>query len=351
MYKIEVLKKIDRKRIDQWKELWKKAENANIYNSYEWFQACIETNTVKEYEVYLCYENEQLSALLPLHAYRCFGVKVLGSFDKDHLVDTPFLMKNYDSKLFKHFFNNIMQNKNIYLQKVDNKSAIMLHKVFPDLFFSLISVNPVVDIKGDPFMHMSNSTKAQVKKIIKRNEATLSFKTYTSQLEEHLETIFKLQNKSSKKARSMDIFENENIKLYYRNLIKYCKQFVCINLLYFENKPIAYEIGCMYKKHYAGDQISYHNDYKKLSPGRLIMFFLLSSLKNKEINELDMGGGISSYKMSVAGDYRLLYNVYYSPNSAVMIWWKLINRVRRMKQILFPKKFTRDHEFLFKTLS
>jgi len=54
--------------------------------------------------------------------------------------------------------------------------------------------------------------------------------------------------------------------------------------------------------------------------------------------------------MEFTSDYRVLYNIYYSPNFFVMLWWKLINKLRRLRQIIKPKKYTRDHEFLFKTI-
>lgn len=349
-YKIEVVKKVDKELQETWEALWEKAENANMYNSYPWFHTCLETGKIENYKVYLCYKNNNLVAILPLQQYRCFGIKVFGSFDKEHLVDTPFLIESYDKEIVKPFFEEILQKENIFLQKLDDKATKVVHEVFPNLFFTLMSVNPLLNLENDPFAHMSPSTLGQIKRIIHKNEDKLVFKTYRTNLPEHLKTIFALQNNSSKKARAMDIFADEKNRVYYSNLITYCKQFVCINILYFDDKPIVYEIGAMYHNHYAGDQISYHNDYKKLSPGRLLTFYLLSHLKQEKITELDMGGGISSYKMSVAGNYRLLYNMYYSPNSIVMFWWKVINKARRVKQILFPKKFTRDHEFLFKTL-
>ena len=76
----------------------------------------------------------------------------------------------------------------------------------------------------------------------------------------------------------------------------------------------------------------------------------MDGLNKKGVTIMDQGGGISSYKMSFANDYKLLYNVYFSHNPLTMLSWKMVNRARRIKQVIRPKKYTRDHEFLFKTL-
>jgi len=350
MYKTIIIKQIDQKFIHEWKRLWDKAENANMFNSYDWFKTTLELSKNKEYEIYVCYKDNQLVALLPLQTYKFLGVKVLGTVNKEHLIDTAFLIEKYNKELFGHFFEAIFRKKNIYFQKIDNKAAILFHDLFPHLLISLMSVNPTVDLSGDPFKNASPSMIAQIKRIIRKNSDHLEFAMHSENLEKHFGTMMKLQEESSKHVRSMDIFVDKENKKYYQRLIKNCSQFVRINILYFNKKPIAYEYGYLYKNFYTGDQISFHNDYRKLNPGKTLMFYLFAHLKKVGIKTLDMGGGISNYKMSYTQDYRTLYNIYYSNNIFIMIWWKTINNARRIKQVLFPKKFTRDHKFLFKTL-
>lgn len=348
-YKIQIINKLNNSFIDEWRSLWKTSENANIYNSYEWFLTCLETKTVKEYEMYACYKNNKLVALLPLQEYRVFGVKFWGTLDKEHQADTAFLMETYDGSLMKFFFEKVFANKNIYLQKVDSKASNLLHDNFPELFIYLMSVNPSIDLTKDPFEYVSSSNRYQIRKLLRDNEGKIVYKMYSSDLDKHLNELFALQKKSSKNERSIDIFEKETTKKYYQSLIKNCKYFIRINFLYFDKTPFAYELGFLYGKHYVGDQISYLHAYKKLSPGRLLMYSLFNYLKTEGIKDIDMGGGISSYKMSFAKDYRILYNVIYVKNRSVLFWLKTINKLRRAKQVFFPKKFTRDHEFLFKT--
>jgi len=348
-YRTSIVTKIDDQLINQWKQLWKRAENASAFNSYEWFTSCLEVKQDKEYELYLCYKNDILVGILPLESYRQFGIKVLGTIFKEHHIDTPFLVESYDKELFKHFFGFVFTGENIFLQKVDNKSTLILKKLFPDLFFSLMSVNPVVDLTQDPFAATHHSTVKQMKKILRTNPDTFRLAVYHDDLEKHIKEIFKLEEKSSKKTRSMDIFSHKENRDFYLTVIKNCKDMVRICFLYFNDLPVAYQYGYVFGNRFVGDQIAYRNEYSKLRPGKLIIYLLLNFLKEENFTMFDLGGGISTYKTEFTDKYRLLYNVYYSNNPIIVFWWKLINTIRRKKQILFPMKNTRDHEFLFRT--
>ena len=112
-----------------------------------------------------------------------------------------------------------------------------------------------------------------------------------------------------------------------------------ISFLFYENEPIVYEYGFLVNNYYVGEQIAYHNDYKKVSPGKIMLYYLLPNLVKQGVTVLDQGGGISDYKSLFSKEYRFLYNIYYSNNAVVMMWWKLINTIRRYKQLMFPKKF------------
>ena len=147
---------------------------------------------------------------------------------------------------------------------------------------------------------------------------------------------------------SSDIFSKKETRDFFYAIIRNCPDLVRICLLYVNRIPIAYQYGYLYKNSFACDQIAYRNDYAKLRPGKTVLYYLIEMMKDTSVKWLDLGGGISSYKTEFTDNYRVLYNLYYSPNPAIMAWWKGINFVRRVKQVAFPKKHTRDHQFLFK---
>ncbi|HWY79083.1 MAG TPA: GNAT family N-acetyltransferase [Candidatus Sulfotelmatobacter sp.] len=349
VYKLEKITKLTDTLISEWKLLWERAENANIFNSYEWFCAYDAINEKKNYVFYICYKNNSLVAILPLEQYRSFGVPVFGTLCRDHLGDTAFLMETYNGALFRYFFGSILKNKNLYLQKIDSRATAMLHQLFPDIYFSLMSVNPIIYLQKELFKNASSSSIKRIEKNIEKYANHLNYIMYSNNLQKHFESMLNLQLQSSKNARSLDIFRNKNIRDYYSSLIKYASRFIRINFIFYDNVPIAYEYGFQCGDRYSGDQISFHNKYRKFMPGKLMIYYIAKHLKQNNSLFLDQGGGIHSYKMDFTKEYRLLYNMYYSRNVFFMMWWKIINKARRLRQIVYPKKHTRDHEFLFKT--
>ena len=163
--------------------------------------------------------------------------------------------------------------------------------------------------------------------------------------------MFAIDQKSGKQRHSKDIFSNKEERDFYTNIVKYCQRFVQLCFLYYENTPIAYSFNFKNRKIYVGYQTSYLLERRKLSPGKVMIIYMLEKLKKDSADLLDLCGGISYYKQEFTLKYYFQHNLYYSKSFLVMKWWKLINLARRIKQIVFPEKFTRDHEFLFKTLS
>ncbi|HZE86807.1 MAG TPA: GNAT family N-acetyltransferase [Methylomirabilota bacterium] len=351
-YQIHTIKNLEETLIKEWKQLWEQAENATIFNSYEWFVSCQEVEKFKEYEIHVCYKDDKLVGLLPLQASYQFGIKVMSVVGKAFLVDTPFLLQTYDASLLEHFFKHIITKKNIYLQKIDNQAASLLQILFPKMFFPLMSVNPYITITDDPFASVSPSTVSQIKKMLRKNPGQFRFEIFDGEidLEKHLQTMFAVEQNSSKKQRSMDIFSKQQNKDFFTAISKNAKKFVRIGFLYYDTIPISYQFGFLCSKEFIAYQTSYLNEYRKLRPGKTMLFHLLQSLK-EQVRIIDLGGGISAYKQEFTPDYHFLYDMYYSRNLFIMLWWKFINIVRRLKQIIFPQKFTQDHRFLFKPYS
>lgn len=352
-YVFKVYKQLDNELIGKWQTLWQKTLNGNFFNSYEFFKACLHSNPLMKYEIYTCFLNEELVAVLPLTVYRSFGIKVAGTLCNEFLIDTAFLIDIYNPKLIRLFFENIIKERSIYIHKIDAESAKILRGLFPDMYFTLTSANPYVDFTSDPLKSISKSTFSQIKRNFKNNLGLFNFKIFTGSdnLKVHFGTMIEIEQKSSKKQKSMDIFSKSHVRTFYYNLIKYCRNFIWICFLYYDNIPVAYNFGFIYKHSNVAYQTSFLSEYFKLRPGKTMLFQMIDYLKNKNINILDLGGGMSNYKLEFTSHYRLLYDMYYSKNKPIIIWWQTIHFVRRIKQIFFHIKNNNDYQYLFKTLS
>lgn len=347
-YSTTVIHSIDDSFIKQWKGLWEKSENATAFNSYEWFTMHVEAYKIKKYEIYACFNKKKLVAILPLYHTKRFGISVKSVMGD--ICDTPFLMEKYDKNLLRDFFTRITRDGNLYLMKVDEKATMLLHEMFPEMFYPLMSVNPYILIESDPLRYLPSSAKADIRKILRRNEGQLKFELYTGRksLEKNLPIVFSIAEKSAKKLNSRDIFSKKEKREYFQHFVTYLSKFVRIGVLYYQNTPIVSAFGFITNHLFWGYYISYLYDYRKLSPGKLMIVELLQECVDSSITHFDLGGGISNYKQQFTPTYRCLYDIYYSPNPLFMWVWKTINFARRMKQRLLPEKYTRDHEFLFK---
>lgn len=349
-YTIQITTSIDEALLAQWQNLWNRAENATIFNSAEWFFACLQAENTNEYTIITCYDGNSLVGILPLKKNKKFGIPVLSVMSTYYQVDTPFLLASYDKELLRQFFSYLLEKGNIYLTKLDYETVTKMQSLFPHLFFSLMSVNPCIPTTGELYTSMSPTLSGRIKKILRKNAGQFTFILHKDNLEKQLQTMISIDQASWKQGHHKDIFCEQETQKAFQAITRHCHRFVRIGFLYYQNKPIAYFFGFLYGKTFAAYQTSFLSEYRQLRPGQTALFCMMENLKDS-VTTIDMGGGISRYKMEFTQDYRLLYDVYYSKNDAVMLWWKLINALRRIKQIVYHTKNTRDHEFLFKTLT
>lgn len=349
-YQVKILHKINSELLSDWEDLWKQAENANIFNSYDWFVASEKSDQIKGLKIYAVYLDKKLVGLFPLTFTKCYGVPVAVPIGHKFIVDTAFLLKSFDPELIKTLFSEILKNENVYLTTLDETVVGLLKNIFPQLFFSLISVNPYVTFDTNPLSYFSGSKLRKLRQVLKVHANNLEFKEYNKHhnLLEQIQKMIGIEQHSAKKMRSKDIFsDNENV-VFYTNLARYCKKFVRLFFVYYQKKPVVYAFCLQSAQKVIGYQTSYLPEYSKLSPGKIILRNILEQLATEDAEMFDFGGGVSAYKQQFTPKYLFQYNLYFSKNVLVMKWWKVINSIRRIKQMLLPEKHTRDHEFLFK---
>lgn len=351
-YALAILKKVDAKFIADWKNLWERSDNANIFSSPEWFELSIQSGNVETYEVFACYENVKLVAVVPLSMGRKFGIPAYTLLWDAHTVNTAFLIEKNDSNVIRFLFGEIAKRRNLYLSKIDADSAKNLKSIFPNLFHPIIFTSPYLEIDSNPLKYISKRNLKDIKKVMTREGENLEFELHDadSDLESLLPLMFKIDMKSGKKQRAREIFSKEETRIFFRNLVKYCRKFVRIGVLSYKKKPIAYVFCFEYKKTFLGYQMSYLFEYRKLAPGKIMTTVLLKERLSKNVEIFDFSGGLSTYKQEFTPHFYHQYDVYFSPNNFVMAWWKLVNLARRIKKVKFPEPYTRDHEFQYKTI-
>lgn len=348
-YKTQVLNSIDSSFRKEWGVLWSNAENANLFNSPDWFSSA----NPREFKIIAVYESGKLVAVMPLCKISAFKVPVLAPILHEFVVNTPFLVKQVTFKLVRKLFNAASMEGNLYINKIDTKEAIILRKAFPEGIFPLISVNPHIALdKGDPFRYVSSKNKHEIRRILRKFGDSVAIKILSSKREirEFLPNMFEIDRNSAKEKRAMSIFTKEENRIVFNDFVNKLGKYIEITVLLYKDKPVAYIFCFKSNKAYILYQASYLLEARNISPGKIIITKLLEIISNRKFTLFDFSGGVSAYKQDFTSEYYIQYNLYFSNNKFIRIWWRYINKARRLKQILFPLKYTKDHEFLFKTL-
>lgn len=351
-YKIVTINKIDKVTLREWSNLWQNSKSSTIFNSPEWFLACTRTFNIPSYTIYKIYLDNSLVAIFPVKIGRRFGVNVIEPLCGKYLYGSTFLVLDGDKKLFEILLREVTRHNNLFIPKINKDYAIFIKESFGNSFTVISAVSPYLSLSREPFRMISKSARKIISKLIASHSDDFLLKKIKGKkdLLQALKIMFIIENVSTKKYRGREIFSQNESRAFYTNLIKYCSKYVRIDLLYFKKKPIAYSYNFEYGNEVLGYQTAYRARYKKLIPGKIMTKYLLDKLGSDGFQKFDFGAGISSYKMEFTDTYNYLFDVYISKNYLYLLWWVLINRVRRLKQVLYPENNTHDHEYLFKEL-
>lgn len=76
------------------------------------------------------------------------------------------------------------------------------------------------------------------------------------------------------------------------------------------DKRIAFVIGLVQENSLIYHSLTYHPDYHKYSPGKVLLLYLGEWMKEKSLNVLDFGDGNEAYKYDFANKERKLHSIF-----------------------------------------
>jgi len=349
--KTEIIKKIDSKFIEEWKALVDQSESANFFNTYEWHRTCSEVYVNEDDFIIAVYQNNKLVGILPLTKEKRFGIDVLTSPGKRYLEKSSILVKDNSKYVLAYLIEAALDKGNLYLPEVSEDMAQILLKMKPNGLLTLSSINPFIEFNDNP---LGSLTKKQEKRIlgkIKRNIKDLRFGHFRNNLDEHLASIVDLEKRSAKKLDGKDSFSDMKIRKLFGSLIKYAKNNVVINFMYYKDTPFVSSFGLVFRNSYLAYHTSYDNDFRSLIPGKMITFNMLLKLSKEKLSLFDLGRGHNVFKKEFTNKHVAQYDFYYSRNLPIRGLWKSINAARRIKQVLLKTKNSYDGEYLFRRFS
>lgn len=352
MNKIEtkIYKNINKIFLNDWQILWNDSDCGHFFNSPKWFQICLETFKPKQYFIFATYQNGELKAVLPLTKSKKFGITVLCSLGGKHLEKSSIFIADDNAQILSSMISKIEKKGNLFLSEVGEELAVGIEKIKPNVLNSTISINPYIGLYADPRRYLSKKQARQFNNLFNKYDSRLKHGHYKKNLKRYLNTVFNVELKSTKKLKGKDIFSDEIARKLYKNIIKIAPEHVIVDVLYFGNTPVVTMFGLNYKNKYLAFHTSYRLDYRKLNPGKILLYKMINKLHKEKFNFFDFSRGGHMLKREFTPNFKLQYDVYHSTKVFVRYWWGFINMLRRIKAWLGKNDYSLDGEYLFKRL-
>ena len=309
-YGIKVFEELDEALVSVWQDFYNKGANYNL--SPEWCQLWFKYFAKKQkLHIITFWEDRDLKLLAPFQIYRD-RLSLIGT--KPDLYD-EFNILYQDSKYIDKLLEYIDQNKfEINFRHVNSETEIAKHLIKRFYAKGVKQISHVTETK--PYIYGSFSTQKTVESDIKRCR-----KNTVKHYKEDYSFEYSVENKQD--------FIDEFIAFHtYRwnggmfikkaNLINFFKDVLLntnsavLSRLYFSesNKNAAFGFGYLDSSNkYWYSMTAYNHEYKKVSPGKVMLFEMINETFNKGMVYFDFGRGSEAYKNWFSNRESILFNI------------------------------------------
>lgn len=317
---------IDKEVLEEWQKLWALSPYANYTNAPQWFLSVIEAFAYKKFVIIAIYKNEKLAAVGALTKQKKYGIDCYTVTPGDFIYGNPFLIDLEDKELVSEFTNALVEIGTVFLDNLteDVVSAFGRNNKTQAIEESLNYSLPI--IKDDKDVAIIKNRKILLRRI-RNNAECFSFKSYEG-TSSKLSEVFAIDTQSRKKGNGYSTFADEQTKRFFQLLAKHFSENLRINILYYTDTPIAYEIGFLINDTYYANQIAYLSEYMQYSPGKVIAVKLIDYLASKNVKNLNLGSGDSHIKRLLTDEYKQLYQCIISNNSLAKKYLKSSFKLR-----------------------
>ncbi len=307
-YKIEIFDSFSEKLEICWKEFEKDSFHY-IFQTFKWQKLWLEKQLEYEKKITNCttlvYENNELIMIMPFNIKNYLNIKILswsGFPFSDYNAPLISKKKQFKKDDFKIIWNKILNKiKSIDCIILDNQPENIIDQKNPFFIFLKNKINNVFfGIEYDKNFKIKKKELDNIRYQTNRLNTLgkLTFKVAKS-IEEKKKIIdFIIHNKSKqyKNTKAWNIFK-EKIYLDFfisSNLVIDQKSY--ITYLEFDGKVIAAHSGYTYQK------ISYYlfpvydNEFKRYSPGKILLKYIIDDAENNLFDYFDLTIGSENYK-------------------------------------------------------
>jgi CelD/BcsL family acetyltransferase involved in cellulose biosynthesis len=322
---------------DAWSDLMSKGNLDNLYLTHDWIDPYIRNCCNGDRLVILTvFDGSILIGIAPLmiKKYSFMGIIVksvcfIGTGESDRM---DFIISALKEKCILSIMDYLMDiNKDwdfLDLQEVPESSGTLetiekwvnLRKLkfIPTLqdktFFVKLNSNADFLLKK-----VSKKLDTKMKKLNKKDRASLEFRRYVP--DEAKESLFSdiqfIARRSWKAKKQKSIFLKKRIKSFHRELFSRFAEsgYLDVSILSIDDTPIAYIYNFLYSSRLYNYSIDFDMRYSHISPGTILMLWIIKDSVLRGIKEIDFGRGDEAWKARLTQDFRMQTKVRIFNNS------------------------------------
>ena len=326
---IKLFSDFDKVPVKLWQELYNRGANYNL--SYEWCSLWFKYfGKNKKLRIITIWEGEELRLLAPFYSVR-ERLSLIGA--KPDLYD-EFDILYTDEKYLDKLFDYIEEKKlEINFKHVNSESKTAKFIIKKMCQKGLKKVSNVTETK--PYTSAEFSPKRKMKDDIKRckNNAVklygddLAFKYKLEKEESFIDEFISLH----KKRWNGGLFvKKANVEAFIKELFLKTDVVLMSRLsLSQSDKTVAYHLGYLDSNDVLWSSLpAYNTEFKPVSPGKVLLYNLISEAFNNQVKRFDFGRGSEPYKNWFSNNESVLFNIETYNNRVIVI--KIRNLIEKI---------------------
>ena len=292
----------------------------DISLTFEWHRALAASQPLAEQlRVLWIYEGEELQAILPL----CMARRSLRWVPLRHLIPLGSFYCAHDNLLLRSvsldrlcealdvtvstlapwdvFSFSLSDSTQLYSQLDERHPS---EKYWIDLVAGKASPYLTLEGNAEDFASklgtkMRTNIRARLKRLRSAGEVELVALTSLSDVTDALETIRSIELRSWKHSAGTSITANPIQIRFYDTLMRElaANGTLLVFLLLLGGKPIAHDLGFVYKNRFFSGKTSFVDEIRHLQPGFILRWLIINALYGRGISEHDFMGDSEAHKM------------------------------------------------------
>jgi hypothetical protein len=289
----------------------------------------------------------KLALIIPLVQEKIYGIPALRFPGGKYLDKSAILYKNFDKEIIRETIEAITKLGNFYLEELSEELTGIITETNKNISKKESSISPYIPIEDNPFRYLTTFNRNKMMNRIKNNIDHLSYQTFYGDAQ-GLEVAYAVDRISRKMKKGQGTFVNEKEKQFFSALLKTYKKDFSIDVVYFDNNPIVYGIGLRYKNTYQALNTAYDDNYKYMQPGKTLLYYLLTRLKDEQVEIFDFSRGVNSLKTDFTPLSEKHHEAFYTKSFAARQW--LITVKTQRENLLNNKTFYQTYCTVRKSL-